>query len=321
MQILGFIARGDLLLDCRRISGNAQSARNWQCDLVALNRRDRALPESHKSPARVPTISILKFDANILPPTERGGYKRTTAARKGVENERAWLREGLNERHQNADGFLRRMRSVPGVLPRLNVLDRVIRRRRETLGQKIRLLMMSPQESTARRVALVPDDVPHSAETGLGPRLEKGGSAAPSVERHAEGVGLEHSMDIVERAESALGVAVIGDRAPEAIAIVHEVGRVSDHEIDAVARKCLQDLGAIPVDDLVRDERGNPFVVARDLAGIEFSGSGAHFGDLRANRRRDCLRAAGRTPQPSGQIRGREDAPAPQVDLTARSAC
>jgi len=85
--------------------------------------------------------------------------------------------------------------------------------------------------------------------------------------------------------------------------------------------KRLEDLRAVTVDDLVRDEPGSPFVEARGLVDIEFSGGGAHCGGLRANRRRGCLRAAAHTPQPTGQIRGREDAPAPQVDLTARSAC
>lgn len=75
------------------------------------------------------------------------------------------------------------------------------------------------------------------------------------------------------------------------------------------------------MDDLIRDELGTPFVMERGLTGIEFSGGGIHCGVLYANRRRDCLRAAAHTPRPSGQIRGRKDAPAPQVDLTARSAC
>lgn len=202
----------------------------------------------------MPAISVLKLDAEIFPPTERGCHKRTAAAREGVKYKCFRPREGFDEGDQNADGLLCRMCSVPGVLPRLNVLNRVIWHWGEALSQEIRLLMMRAQESAPRLVALVPDDVSHNAEVGLGPRAEEGGATPPSVERHAERVGLEYSIDIDERPENALGVAVIGNRAPTAIAIPNEVRWVGNHEIDTVARKRLQDLRAVSVDDLVRDE-------------------------------------------------------------------
>lgn len=88
-------------------------------------------------------ILLLQLDANPIAVTERRGDKSASATRKRVEYDGAWPREGLDERHQYAHGFLGGMCSVPGVLPGLNVLDRVIWYRREALGQEIRLLMMS----------------------------------------------------------------------------------------------------------------------------------------------------------------------------------
>jgi hypothetical protein len=69
-------------------------------------------------------------------------------------------------------------------------------------------------------------------ETGSAPRGEEKIGVVPSVKGHAERVRLQHTTDVVEGAEDALGMIVVGDGAIEPIAIPNAIRRVSDNEID-----------------------------------------------------------------------------------------
>src|SRR6185437_12044242 len=69
--------------------------------------------------------------------------------------------------------------------------------------------------------------------------------AAPAVEGDADGIGLEHSMDLIKGAQNPKLIAIVRYGAAESIAIIDEVRGIREDEIKTVGRKALEYVAAV----------------------------------------------------------------------------
>ncbi len=95
----------------------------------------------------------------------------------------------MDERFENADRFFGGMRSVAGVFPRPDIVERAAGLCGAALGENVSLLVTGVQKAGAGRVILAPDDMSDGCETGAFPGVEKSVDAVPAIKRNAEGVG------------------------------------------------------------------------------------------------------------------------------------
>src|SRR5216117_1728022 len=94
----------------------------------------------------------VQFDADetaIEIPRRDKGRARTA---EWIEDRIARLRESLDQRPENADGFLRRMQPVPAIGPADYVGRRAGGRRGPPLGEQVSLLVLIAQVARGRRV-------------------------------------------------------------------------------------------------------------------------------------------------------------------------
>lgn len=102
---------------------------------------------------------------------------------------------------------------------------------------------------TAGGVGLDPDEVADGSEAAGTPGGQELVDVGPAVEAHGVAVGLEYSEHLGEgRIEPAV-VIVVGNTAADAVAVTHEVGRVGQHEVDAVAGDAARFVHAVAVDE------------------------------------------------------------------------
>src|SRR5665213_2544770 len=95
----------------------------------------------------------------------------------------------------------------------------------------------------------------NGAKSSSPPGGEKFVHLRPTIEAHAETVRLEHPEDLGESRREPPGAVVVRDRAVAAIAVMRDVRRIGEHEVDAPSGKLWQDRQAIAVHDLI-DEVG-----------------------------------------------------------------
>ena len=126
------------------------------------------------------------------------------------------------------------MRSVAGVFPGPDIVERAAGLCGAALGENVSLLVTGVQKAGAGRVILVPDDMSDGCETGAFPGVEKSVNAVPAVKRNAEGVGLQDAVEVVEGAEDAFRPAVVGDRSTGAVPVADEIRRVGQDEVYAL---------------------------------------------------------------------------------------
>ena len=74
----------------------------------------------------------------------------------------------------------------------------------------------------------------------------------PAVEADAEGIAAQHMEDFGKCGFQPSRIIVIGDLATVTRAIVCEIRRIGQYEIDAASRQCLQDFDAITLQDRIR---------------------------------------------------------------------
>jgi hypothetical protein len=83
----------------------------------------------------------VEFDADEATALELRCEKGRARAAERVENDIARPREALDQRRENAEGFLRRMQFVTGILPFEHVGNPLRRLRRIALREQIRVLV------------------------------------------------------------------------------------------------------------------------------------------------------------------------------------
>ena len=87
-------------------------------------RRRRALRELGEARNRKPVVVGIQLDAKIATPTERGGETGAPGTCEKIQNQVSRSRKTLDERPQNAHGFLRGMNAIAAVLPRPHIAQR-----------------------------------------------------------------------------------------------------------------------------------------------------------------------------------------------------
>src|ERR1700692_2313277 len=87
-------------------------------------------------------VGGIEFDADETAIEFPGGHERGTRTAKGIEHERSWLGESLNQRLEDTDGLLRGMEAIAGIGPVDDVGERGSRRLHISFGQQIGLLML-----------------------------------------------------------------------------------------------------------------------------------------------------------------------------------
>src|ERR1017187_9832750 len=128
------------------------------------------------------------------------------------------------------------------------------------------------EETRGRAVAFAEDDVADNREACGFPSVHEQVDLVRAVERNAQAVGPQHAVHLAEgRFKPRAVVAVIRPAAAGAVAVVHQVRRISKDEIDARPRKAAHDLDAVAVDDAVE---GNFLPVRKCHCLFSFFGSG-----------------------------------------------
>ena len=92
-------------------------------------------------------VGRIEFDADETAIGFAGGHERGTRTAKGIQHERSWLGEGLDQRLEDTDGLLRGMEAIAGIGPVDDVGERGSRRVHVSFGQQIGLLMLIAQEA------------------------------------------------------------------------------------------------------------------------------------------------------------------------------
>src|ERR1035441_2171804 len=99
-----------------------------------------------------------------------GGRKGGTGPRKWIKHGVASLAEGLDQRFEDADRFLRRVQAVAGILPVEHVRRWTVGKSGKALGQQIGGFMLIPQVAGLRRIRFAKDDVTGDAKPCFAPR-------------------------------------------------------------------------------------------------------------------------------------------------------
>ena len=94
--------------------------------------------------------------------------------------------------------------------------------------------MLIAEEPALRAITFTKHDVSDRLETPAAPCLEERIDLRPSVEHHGYPVLLQYAIRFCHRRLQPGAIGIILDRAPCAVAVVHEIWRIGEDEIDAV---------------------------------------------------------------------------------------
>src|SRR6185437_9885460 len=143
-------------------------------------------------------VAGVEFYADEVAAFEFRRQQCRAGAAKWVENDIAGLREGSNERLENAKGFLRRVQAVAGVLPVEHIWNALRRLRRISFCKQIRVFVVVAQKSLGRRILLGEGQMSGQPKAGLPPRCDELIGMMPSVEADTEGILSQHAKDFME---------------------------------------------------------------------------------------------------------------------------
>src|SRR6202789_1767793 len=111
--------------------------------------------------------------------------------------------------------------------------------------------MLIAEEPGLRAVALAKHDVSDRLKTRATPCFEERIDLGPSVEHHGDAVLLEHAIRFGHRRLKPAFVGIVLNRAPCAVAIVHQIGWIGEDEIYAVSGHLPRHFDAVSMKDLV----------------------------------------------------------------------
>ena len=90
----------------------------------------------------------------------------------------------------------------------------------------------------------------------------------PAVEEHAQRVLAQEPAGLGEGRLEPIGRIAAGEASARSVAVAHDVGRISQHEIHGLGRQALQDLAAVSEENLI-DGKGHGVLRRRPDAGRE----------------------------------------------------
>ena len=91
----------------------------------------------------------------------------------------------------------------------------------------------------------------HWPESCAAPRIEEMVGARPAVETYHQAVLLQDTICFGHRGFEPVIIPVILESAARTVAIIYQIRRVGEDEIDALGGHLLHDLDAIALDDAV----------------------------------------------------------------------
>src|SRR5579872_53567 len=87
-----------------------------------------------------------------------------------------------------------------------------------------------------RGIALAKDDMPDDIEPGFAPRAHERINLVPAVKRNTQAIGPEHTVHLPECRLQPSIIVVVRDPSAGAVAVIHEVRRIGEDEIDTRPR-------------------------------------------------------------------------------------
>jgi len=196
-------------------------------------------------------VRVVHLYADVLAACKQRCRTGATTAGEWIEHQLTRQREAANQLRQRLYRLLCRMQLVATVGHVDHVCYRLLRQRRPALGQQVRLLVLIAEEPRLRAVRLAKYDVSHRLKTRFFPGCEELIHFRPAVEHDGYTVHLEHPVRFPHRGSEPVGVRIVLDRAAIAVAVVHQVRRVGEDEVDAVGRHLVHRLDAVAMKDLV----------------------------------------------------------------------
>jgi ABC transporter substrate binding protein len=133
------------------------------------------------------TMRALDLDADIPAAKFLRGDERQAGTTERVEHESVRRAERRDQRLQDFDRLLRRMKTVAGLRPVEHVRDRRRGRIHIALGEQVSSLVLVAQEAHGRGVAFAEHDVSNRAEARGAPGGNKQVGLEPAVEADATG--------------------------------------------------------------------------------------------------------------------------------------
>src|ERR1700730_4204628 len=90
------------------------------------------------------------------------------------------------------------------------------------------------------------------SESSLAPHCDKFVRLVPAIAADAERVTAQHAEDLSERGFQPSGIAIVGDSSTVTRAIVREIRRIGQHEINAATAEPPHDCDAIALQNGIR---------------------------------------------------------------------
>jgi len=132
----------------------------------------------------------------------------------------------------------------------------LLRNRRSALCQQVRLLMLIAKEARLRCVGLAKHQVSDRLETRAAPRFKERIDPGPTVEHDGHAILFKHPICFRHRRLEPVCIFIVLNGASIAVAIVHQIRRIGEDEIDTCLWHLTHDFDAISmrdgVDELAR---------------------------------------------------------------------
>src|ERR1700744_1468664 len=111
--------------------------------------------------------------------------------------------------------------------------------------------MLIAEEPALRAIALAKHDVSDRLKTRAAPGFKERIDLRPSVEHNGHAILLQYPIRFCHCGLEPDLIDIVLNHASTAVAIVHQIRRIGEDEIDGVSRHLLHDIDAVAVKDLV----------------------------------------------------------------------